>query len=103
VLIFSLYEGSRAAKMDHQVPTRTKNRRYREAMKLQQRIAREMAESRTGQTLRVLVETPNAGRTEHDAPEVDCRVILTQPAEVGTFINAKILGAQTYDLVAEPI
>jgi tRNA A37 methylthiotransferase MiaB len=72
-------------------------------MKLQQRIAREMAESRTGQTLRVLVETPNVGRTEHDAPEVDCRVILTQPAEVGTFINAKILGAQTYDLVGEPL
>jgi ribosomal protein S12 methylthiotransferase len=100
---YSQEDGSRAAKMDHQVPTRTKNRCYREAMKLQQRIAREMAESRTGQTLRVLVETPNSGRTEHDAPEVDCRVILTQPAEVGTFINAKILGAQTYDLVAEPL
>ena len=103
VFNYSQEDGSRAAKMDHQVPTRTKNRRYREAMKLQQRIAREMAESRTGQTLRVLVETPNSGRTEHDAPEVDCRVILTQPAEVGSFINAKILGAQTYDLVAEPI
>ena len=103
VFNYSQEDGSRAAKMDHQVPTRTKNRRYREAMKLQQRIAREMAESRTGQTLRVLVEIPNSARTEHDAPEVDCRVILTQPAEVGTFINAKILGAQTYDLVAEPI
>ena len=103
VFNYSQEDGSRAAKMDHQVPTRTKNRRYREAMKLQQRIAREMAESRTGQNLRVLVETPNSGRTEHDAPEVDCRVILTQPAEVGSFINAKILGAQTYDLVAEPI
>jgi ribosomal protein S12 methylthiotransferase len=103
VFNYSQEDGSRAAKMDQQVTTRTKNRRYREAMKLQQRIAREMAESRTGQILRILVETPNSGRTEQDAPEVDCRVFLTQPTEVGTFINAKILGAQTYDLVAEPI
>jgi inorganic pyrophosphatase len=49
------------------------------------------------------VETPNAARTEHDAPEVDCRVILTRPAEPGTFADVKVLGAQTYDLVAEPV
>lgn len=103
VFNYSQEEGSRAAKMENQVPTRTKNRRYREAMKLQQKIAREMAESRTGQTLRVLVEQPNIGRTEHDAPDVDCRVILTQPATVGEFVDVKVLGAQTYDLVAEPI
>jgi len=103
VFNYSQEEGSRAAKMENQVPTRTKNRRYREAMKLQQKIAREMAESRTGQTLRVLVEQPNIGRTEHDAPDVDCRVILTQPATVGEFVNVKVLGAQTYDLVAEPV
>jgi len=51
----------------------------------------------------VLVEQPNIGRTEHDAPDVDCRVILTQPATVGEFVNVKVLGAQTYDLVAEPV
>jgi ribosomal protein S12 methylthiotransferase len=101
VFNYSQEDGSRAAKMENQVPTRVKNRRYREAMKLQQRIACEMAESRIGQTLRVLVEQPNIGRTEHDAPEVDCRVILTSAAEVGSFIDAKILDAQTYDLVGE--
>lgn len=103
VFNYSQEEGSRAAKMENQVPTRVKNRRYREAMALQQKIAREMAESRAGQTLRVLIEQPNIGRTEHDAPEVDCRVILTHPAEVGSFANVKIIGAQTYDLVGEPI
>jgi tRNA A37 methylthiotransferase MiaB len=72
-------------------------------MELQQKIARETAESQTGKTLRILVETPNLGRTEHDAPEVDCRVVLVRPAEPGTFIDAKILGSQTYDLLAEPI
>lgn len=103
VFNYSQEEGSRAAKMENQVPTRVKNRRHRQAMALQQKIAREMAESQTGRTLRVLVETPNAARTEHDAPEVDCRVILTHPAEPGTFADVKVLGAQTYDLVAEPV
>ena len=103
VFNYSQEEGSRAAKMENQVPTRVKNRRHRQAMALQQKIAREMAESQTGRTLRVLVETPNAARTEHDAPEVDCRVILTHPAEPGTFVDVKVLGAQTYDLVAEPV
>ena len=102
VFNYSQEEGSRAAKMKNQVPTRVKNRRHRQAMALQQKIAREMAESQTGKTLRVLVENPNTARTEHDAPEVDCRVILTRPAESGTFVDVKVLGAQTYDLVAEP-
>jgi ribosomal protein S12 methylthiotransferase len=103
VFNYSQEEGSRAAKMENQVPARVKNRRHRRAMELQQKIARETAESQTGKTLRILVETPNLGRTEHDAPEVDCRVVLVRPAEPGTFIDAKILGSQTYDLLAEPL
>jgi ribosomal protein S12 methylthiotransferase len=103
VFNYSQEEGSRAASMEGQVPARVKNRRFREAMKLQQRIAREMAESRVGETLRVLVDTPNTARTAHDAPDVDCRVILTNPAPAGGFIDAKVVGAQVYDLVAEPL
>ena len=103
VFNYSQEEGSRAAKMENQVPTRVKNRRHRQAMALQQKIAREMAESQTGKTLRVLVENPNTARTAHDAPEVDCRVILTRPVESGSFVDVKVIGAQTYDLVAEPV
>ncbi len=102
VFNYSQEEGSRAAKMEGQIATRIKNRRYREAMKLQQKIAVETASAMTGKVIRVLVEQPNMGRTEHDAPEVDCRVILTKPCEVGTFVNAKVRGAQVYDLVACP-
>jgi ribosomal protein S12 methylthiotransferase len=102
VFNYSQEEGSRAAKMDNQVATRVKNRRHRDAMKLQQRIAREMADAQIGKTLSVLVESPNLARTEHDAPDVDCRVILTRPASPGTFVQARILGSQVYDLVAEP-
>lgn len=102
VFNYSREDGSRAAKMEGQIPDRVKNRRYREAMKLQQTIARETASATTGQVLKVLVEQPSVGRTEHDAPEVDCRVILTESCEPGTFVHARILGSQVYDLVARP-
>jgi ribosomal protein S12 methylthiotransferase len=102
VFNYSQEEGSRAAKMEGQIPSRVKNRRHREAMKLQQKIAIESASSGAGKVLDVLVEQPNLGRTEHDAPEVDCRVILTQPCEPGTFVKAKVIGSQVYDLVAKP-
>lgn len=100
---YSQEDGSRSAKMDAQVPTRIKNRRHREAMKLQQKIAIETAQSMAGRRLRVLVERPGIGRTEFDAPEVDCRVILTGDVTAGTFVEAEVTGAQVYDLVARPV
>ena len=103
VFNYSQEEGSRAAKMEGQISARTKNRRYREAMKLQQKIALDSASAAAGRILKILVEQPNLGRTEHDAPEVDCRVILTEPCEPGAFVNAKIIGSQVYDLVARPV
>ena len=103
VFAYSREEGSRAAKMDGQVPAATKNRRHRAAMKLQQKIAADLARSQLGRTLRVLVEQPRVGRTAHDAPDVDCKVILTGNAPVGRFIDARVAGAQVYDLVAEPL
>ncbi|MEI6033410.1 MAG: 30S ribosomal protein S12 methylthiotransferase RimO [Verrucomicrobiae bacterium] len=102
VFHYSQESGSRAAKMGDQVSSRVKNRRHREAMKLQQQIALETAAGMSGRTVKVLVEQPNIGRTEHDAPEVDCRVVLTKPCMVGSFVSAKILGSQVYDLVGEP-
>jgi len=103
VFSYSQEEGSRAGKMENQIPTKIKNRRYREAMKLQQRIAAELAASRHGEHLRILVEQPRLGRTAHDAPDVDCRVILTHNAPVGEFITAEVTGAQVYDLIAKPL
>jgi ribosomal protein S12 methylthiotransferase len=103
VFAYSREEGSRAAKMEQQIPTATKNRRHRAAMKLQQRIATELAEAQVGSTVRLLVEQPRIGRTMHDAPDVDCKVILSENAPVGRFIDARVTGSQVYDLVADPI
>ena len=97
---YSQEDGSRAAKMEHQLPAATKNRRHRHAMRLQQKIAAEVAAAQIGKTLRVLVESPRIARTQHDAPEVDCKVILTWDHPTGTFQDVIVTGTQVYDLVA---
>jgi ribosomal protein S12 methylthiotransferase len=86
--------------MAGQLPARTKNERYRRAMVVQQRIAREMAAEKVGRELRLLVDQPLVARTEADAPEVDARVILSEPASVGEFTLRRIIGSRGYDLLA---
>src|SRR6267143_2199037 len=100
VFKYSQEEGSRAAKMPEQLAVKTKNERYRRAMTVQQRIAREMAAEKVGRELRLLVDQPLVARTEADAPEVDARVILSQPAKVGEFTHRRITGSRGYDLLA---
>jgi ribosomal protein S12 methylthiotransferase len=97
---YSQEEGSRAAQMPNQIPARTKNARYRRAMILQQRIARELAQARIGQELKLLVDQPFLARSEADAPDVDATVALSESAPVGEFIRRKITGSRGYDLLA---
>ncbi|MDQ3198444.1 MAG: 30S ribosomal protein S12 methylthiotransferase RimO, partial [Verrucomicrobiota bacterium] len=85
VFKYSQEEGSRAAKMPGQISTAQKNARFRKAMTLQQKIAREIAAERVGQELKLLVDQPLIARTEADAPEVDTRVLLAESAPVGEF------------------
>ncbi|PYJ85745.1 MAG: 30S ribosomal protein S12 methylthiotransferase RimO [Verrucomicrobia bacterium] len=100
VFKYSQEEGSRAAKMPEQIPARTKAERYRRAMTVQQRIARETAAEKVGREMRLLVDQPLIARTEADAPEVDARVILSEPAAVGEFTTRRITGSHGYDLLA---
>ena len=97
---YSQEEGSRAAKMPEQIDHRTKNGRYRRAMSLQQRIAFELAQEKVGRELKLLVDQPFIARSEQDAPDVDTRVILNDPAPVGEFVTRKIVGTRGYDLLA---
>ena len=97
---YSQEEGSRAAKMPGQISAATKNARFRRAMTLQQKIAREIAQQQVGLRKKLLVDSPHIARTEADAPEVDGRVVLGEPAPVGEFIERQIRGARGYDLLA---
>ena len=98
IFTYSQEEGSRAAKMDGQVPTAVKNARYRRAMALQQKIAAEIAQSMVGREINVLVEEPLIARSESDAPDVDTRVLLSRSAPVGQFAKVRVSGTQMYDL-----
>lgn len=101
IFTYSQEEGSRAAKMAEQVPEKIKKARYRRAMALQQRIAAEIAREQVGRKIRVLVEEPLVARSEADAPDVDCRVVLDRALPVGEFADVEITGTQLYDLVAK--
>jgi ribosomal protein S12 methylthiotransferase len=98
VFQYSQEEGSRAGKLANQISKALKQKRYRKAMALQQRIAAQWATSQIGLTRQVLVEQPLIGRTEGDAPEVDPRVLLDKPLPVGQFATVRITGTQVYDL-----
>src|SRR5438270_8073897 len=97
---YSREEGSRAAKMPEQIPARTKTERYRRAMTVEQRIARETAAEKVGREMRLLVDQPLIARTEADAPDGDARVIVSVPAAGGAFITRRIMGSRGYDLLA---
>ena len=97
---YSREDGSRAAKMAEQVSVKVKNARYRAAMSIQQKIAHEIAREKVGQELKLLVDQPLIARTEADAPDVDARVILSEPAPVGEFVTRRVTGARGYDLLA---
>ena len=102
VFRYSQEEGTRGAKMENQIPAKTKEARWHRLMKLQQEIAAGVSQSHVGQTLRVLVEEPGIARGDADAPDIDGRVYVTKDLPVGEFATVKISGFQDYDLLALP-
>jgi len=101
IFTYSQEQGSRAAKMNGQLPAATKNARYRHAMRLQQKIARQLADAMVGTEIKALVEQPLIARSAGDAPEVDTRVLLISSGPVGEFVKVRITGTQVYDLRGE--
>ena len=96
---YSQEQGSRAAKMPNQIPANVKNARYRAAMSIQQKIAHRLARKKVGRKLKLLVDQPHIARSEADAPDVDARVILSEPAPAGEFVWRKITASRGYDLL----
>jgi ribosomal protein S12 methylthiotransferase len=102
VFRYSQEEGTRAAKMEGQHTTKTKEARWRRVMALQKEIAAGISRSFTGRTLRVLVEEPGVARGEADAPDIDGRVYVPKTLPAGAFADVKITGHRDYDLLALP-
>lgn len=103
VFRYSQEDGTRAAKMEEQLPAKTKEARWHRTMALQKAIASDVSKSYVGRTIKVLVEEPGVARGEGDAPDIDGRVYVPRELPVGEFVEVKISGYQDYDLLALPI
>ncbi len=100
VFEYSQEEGTRAAKLDEQLPARVKKKRWHEAMRLQREIAENVSAGMIGRVLRVLVESPGVARGGADAPDIDGRVYVPPGLPVGEFADVTITGSSGYDLLA---
>ena len=110
VFTFSPQKGTRAAKLPGRVSEVTKQRRWREAMEVAQKVSLSKNRGLVGRELEVLVEGEGegrdgnrimAGRSYRDAPEVDGLVFFSGDAERGKLVKVRVTGAMEYDLVGE--
>ena len=104
---YSPEEGTKAAVMPNQIDEDVKLDRLDQLMMLQQAISMELLEQRIGETCEVLVEGRDEdgwyGRSIREAPESDgCIHLITERDLVpGSYIQARIVSADAYDLTAE--
>jgi ribosomal protein S12 methylthiotransferase len=109
VFEYSTEDGTPSADLPHRVPARIKRQRKDRLMRLQQDISLARNRAWIGRDLEVLVERQSdtggmpavIGRSFRDGPEVDGEVTVYRNAQPGQFIQARITGAETYDLIAE--
>lgn len=102
VFRYSQEEGTRASKMQDQVPAKEKEQRWHRIMALQREIATSESSTRVGSRLRVLVDEAGVARGEADAPDIDGRVYVPLGLPVGEFATVTITGYHDYDLLALP-
>ncbi|MEM2144369.1 MAG: 30S ribosomal protein S12 methylthiotransferase RimO [Candidatus Jordarchaeaceae archaeon] len=99
--IFSPEDGTRAKRMRCRIPSEIAQRRLNQIMQIQKQISRNKLSTLIGKEIPLIVDFPGIGRTEWDAPEIDGVVKIKRGrARAGSFINARILSASTYDLTA---
>jgi len=107
VFAYSTEEGTIAADMPNQVPAAVIAERYERAMIVQQGVSLARNRAQVGRELEILIEGVgdglSVGRSYREAPEVDGLVLVPGEAAVGDIIRARVVGAQEYDLIAEPI
>jgi ribosomal protein S12 methylthiotransferase len=114
VFTYSHEEGTTAGDLDDDVPASVKRRRRDRLMAIQKKIVRTAQKARIGSRAHVLVDGPSEehelvlkGRLAWQAPEIDSQVFLTDcdPSGFapGSLVEAEIVAARDYDLVARPL
>ncbi|MEU9733792.1 30S ribosomal protein S12 methylthiotransferase RimO [Streptomyces sp. NPDC048002] len=107
---YSDEEGTEAATYENKLDVDVVAERLARVSQLAEQLVSQRAEERVGETVRVLVESLDEeegvyGRGDHQAPETDGQVLLTSGAglRVGRIVEAKVVGTEGVDLVAEPL
>jgi ribosomal protein S12 methylthiotransferase len=114
VFTYSHEEGTAAFDLPDDVPAKEKARRQRHLMGLQRAIVARRHKALRGERVRVMVDGPSPehdlvleGRLEGQAPEIDPVVYFTEcdPSAYapGDLVEAEIVGAKGYDLLARPL
>jgi ribosomal protein S12 methylthiotransferase len=114
VFTYSHEEGTRAFNLPDDVPAPVKRRRRNRLMAVQKKIVTAAQKAMIGTAVRVLVDGPSPehplvlqGRLAGQAPDIDPVVFLTEcgPEMIapGQLIEARIVGARDYDLIASPV
>ncbi|CQR61378.1 30S ribosomal protein S12 methylthiotransferase RimO [Streptomyces leeuwenhoekii] len=107
---YSDEEGTEAATYDGKLDEEVVAERLARVSRLAEELVSQRAEERVGETVRVLVESVDDedgvyGRAAHQAPETDGQVLLTsgEGLSAGLMVDAKVVGTEGVDLVAEPL
>ena len=114
VFTYSHEEGTSAFDFDNDVQAADKSARQRRVMSLQKRLIRKRQHGRIGERNRIMIDGPASdhelvlkGRLSTQAPDIDASVFLTDcdPSTFrpGDLVQAEIVGAKDYDLIARPI
>ncbi|MFF3364215.1 30S ribosomal protein S12 methylthiotransferase RimO [Streptomyces misionensis] len=107
---YSDEEGTEAATYDNKLDEDVVAERLAHMSRLAEELVSQRAEERVGESVHVLVESVDDeegvyGRAAHQAPETDGQVLLTsgEGLAVGRMVEAKVVGTEGVDLVAEPL
>jgi ribosomal protein S12 methylthiotransferase len=94
---------------DDNIAPEIKEQRMSDLMAVQEKIASEISEEKTGKILKVIIDREESdfyiGRTEYDSPEIDPEVLITKTEKltIGDFYSVLITGTQFFDLSGKVI
>ena len=108
---YSIEEGTPAAKFIDQLDKKTKNKRQRKIMFIQQNVSKELMKDKIGKEYTCLIENMTEdgeyyiGRTYMDVPSEDGVVYVKYDSNimVNEFVNVKIVDSSEYDLIGEVV
>ncbi len=113
---YSPVEGAAANALPGMLPQAEREARRERFMAVAEAVSVERLRARMGHTMQVLIDHAPAlgrrggrGRSYADAPEIDGVVHLLAPQKasrtlkVGEFVQARVVGTQGHDLVAQPL